>query len=118
MKKIIEAKYWVPKHEIPYDSIGNEDKGVYRSYIVEIIFRIEDKIGFTYIGHSEMFYRETDTWENKNDFIMEEEPDLSEWRQVSSFECSESEGWRFFSFDKLFPKKMFKYVESFDEVEE
>lgn len=115
----MEAKYWVPKHAVPYDSIGNKNKGVYRDYIIELILRnASGEIGFTYIVHTEMFYRETDTWENKNDFIMEEEPDLSEWRQVSSFECSEPEGWRFFSFDKLMPKKMFKYVESFDEVEE
>lgn len=115
----MEAKYWVPKHAVPYDSIGNKNKGVYRDYIIEFTLRNDiGEVGFTYMGHTEMFYRETDTWENKNDFIMEEEPDLSEWRQVSSFECSEPEGWRFFSFDKLFPKKMFKYVESFDEVEE
>lgn len=114
----MEAKYWVPKHAVPYDSIGNKNKGVYRDYIIEFTLRnVVGEIGFTYIVHTEMFYRETDTWENKNDFIMEGEPDLSEWRQVSSFECSEPEGWRFFSFDKLFPKKMFKYVESFDEVE-
>ena len=114
----MEAKYWVPKHEVPYDSIGNEDKGVYRSYIVEITFRIEDKVGFTYIGHTEYFCRDTDNWEYDKDFILKEDPDLSNWKQVSKNECSEPESWTLFSLDKIKPKKMFKYVESFDEVEE
>jgi hypothetical protein len=114
----MEAKYFVPKHEVPYDSIGNENKGVYRQYIIELTVRNDrGEIGFTYIGHTEVFYRETDAWENENDFIMEKEPDLSEWRQVSGTECSEPDGWTFFTLDKLIPKKMFKYVESFDEVE-
>ena len=113
----MEAKYWVPKHEVPYDSIGNEGKGVYRSYIVEITFRVEDKVGFTYTGHTEYFYRETYTWEGK-DYILKKDPDLSNWKQVSKDECSEPENWTLFSLDKIKPKKMFKYVESFDEVEE
>lgn len=113
----MEAKYWVPKHEVPYDSIGNENKGVYRSYIVEITFIIEDKVGFTYTGHTEYFYRKTCIWEGK-DYILKEDPDLSNWKQVSKDECSEPESWMLFSLDKIKPKKMFKYVESFDEVEE
>lgn len=114
----MEAKYWVPKIAVPYDSIGNEDKGVYRSYIVEITFRVEDKIGFTYAGHTEFICRDTCNWEYNKDFILEEVPDLSNWKQVSENECSEHDNWTFFSLDKIKPKKMFKYVESFDEVEE
>ena len=115
----MEAKYWVPKHEVPYDNIGNENKGVYRNYIIELTLRNDrGEVGFTYIEHTEIFYRGTDTWENKNDFIMEKEPDLSNWKQVSETECSESNGWTFFTLDKLRPKKMFKYVESFDDIEQ
>ena len=114
----MEAKYWVPKIAVPYDSIGNEDKGVYRSYIVEITFRVEDEVGFTYAGHTECFDREFYSWEYDKDFILEEVPDLSNWKQVSENECSEPDSWTFFSLDKIKPKKMFKYVESFDDVEE
>lgn len=114
----MEAKYWVPKHEVPYDSAGNENKGVYRQYIIELTVRNKDEVGFVYIGHIEIFCRETDAWENERDYILEKEPDLSEWRQVLKTECNEPEGWTLFRLDKLRPKKMFKYVETFDEVKE
>lgn len=115
----MEAKYWVPKSEVTYDSIGNENKGVYRSYIVELtLINVKGEVGFTYIEHTELFDREFYSWENSEEFILKEEPDLSNWKQVSKDECSEPDNWTFFSLDKIKPKKMFKYVESFDDVEE
>lgn len=110
-------KYFVPKHEVPYDNIGNKNKGVYRQYIIELTVRKKDEIGFVYIGHTELFFREIDSWCDKNDYILEKEPDLSNWKQVPKNECSEPEGWTFFALGKLIPKKMFKYVETFSEAE-
>lgn len=114
----MEVRYWIPKHEVPYDSMGNENKGVYRSYIVEIIYRNKDEIGFTYVGHTEMFCKEDDAWGEENDYILEKEPDLSNWKKVSKSECSEPESWTLFQIDKLKAKRMFKYVETFEEAEE
>lgn len=115
----METKYWVPKIAVPYDSIGNKDKGVYRNYIVELtLINTRNEVGFAYIEHTECFDREFYSWEYGKDFILKEIPDLSNWKQVSKNECSEPENWMFLSFDKLIPKKMFKYVEAFDEAEE
>jgi len=114
----MEVRYWVSKNEIPYDSIGNKNKGVFRDYIVEIIFSNKDEIGFVYVGHTEMFCREIDARTEENDYILEKIPDLSNWRKVSKHVCSEPENWMLFSIDKLKAKRMFKYVEKFDEVEE
>ena len=62
-------RYWVRNDAVKYDSIGNENKGLYRYYIVEIPY--EDHRNSIYVGHNEQFYRETDSWENENDYVME-----------------------------------------------
>ena len=40
----MEAKYWVPKYEVPYDSIGNEDEGVYIVNDTQKRFSIEQQV--------------------------------------------------------------------------
>lgn len=105
-------KYWVRKNEVKYDSIGNKNKGFYRCYIVEIP---NEYAGSVYVEHSEQFYRETDSWENENDYVIKK-PDLSNYKQVSKFECSYPNGWTFLPVDKLYPGP--KYVENFDEAVE
>ena len=106
-------RYWVRKNEIKYDSIGNKNKGLYRCYIIEIP---NEYTGYVYVEHSEQFYRETDAWEDENDYIMKEKPDLLNYKQVLKCECSSPDGWTFLPVDKLYPGP--KYVETFDEVEE
>lgn len=106
-------RYWVRNDAVKYDSIGNENKGFYRYYIVEIPC---EGVGSIYVGHNEQFYRETDAWENENDYVMEEKPDLSNYRQVLKCECNRPDGWTFIPFDKLWQSS--RYVETFDEATE
>lgn len=105
-------RYWVRNDAIKYDSIGNENKGFYRYYIVEIPYEGFDNI---YVGHNEQFYRETDAWENENDYVMKEKPDLSNYKQVLKSECSRPDGWISIPSDELCQGP--KYVETFGEVE-
>jgi len=79
--------YYVLKDEKKYDSIGNEDKGLYRHYVVEVEPFDKNNLCNCYISHTEMFCRETNCWENiRNRRI--DEIDKSKYRLVKESECS------------------------------
>lgn len=80
-------------------------KGVYRSYIVEITFRVEDKIGFTYTGLTEYFCRDTDNWEYNKDFILKKFPICQTGNKFQKMNAANLKAGRFFRLIKLSQRK-------------
>lgn len=82
--------FYVLKNEKKYDNIGNEGKGLYHNYVIEIEPPNKNKFYNCYISHTEIFYKELYSWETSR-AIRLDSIDKINYNLVSPEECNFSD---------------------------
>jgi len=88
--------YYVFNNTMKYDNIGNEGKGLYRTWVCEIEPRDPEEYKSIWVRHDEVFDREFDHWRTLGKTTHEIEMDDKKYdtlKCVKPEECSESDMW-------------------------